>query len=302
MADWALQQLVNMAGQMTPEQAKEHEDKARDEMERKAKEELKEAKRKIKSLNSNDFSKKCSKELPISLEVSPLPQRYLTIVAEDMKHICRFQVTLRKIPGNENLNLMGVQMSISEVSGSASLLELRVEGNVVVFSTIFPRSIADESLQLVNDATLLLTLPYQDDPAAGELGARKILASIDEINLIQCGSCHQPLLPGKPIERTAELPVGHWDEITDYLICYSGVSKRFVPFKFLIQNIRCILIVLFSVAATSGGLFPLLGVGGSKSGFAGLKYSVLESQRLVRNCKRFGSARVWRRRTRKERR
>ena len=74
-------------------------------------------------------------------------------------------------------------------------------------------------------------------------------STLDEINSVSCGSCHLPLVGvpcqtmtmptpknnallhgtgiGVPpaVRKVFPLPLGHWDDIADYLICYDGVSQ-----------------------------------------------------------------------------
>ena len=70
-------------------------------------------------------------------------------------------------------------------------------------------------------------------------------SSLDDVNSLVCAVCHLPvLLPtlskattdpvssvngnSNIIQSVKLLPKGHWDEIADYLICYSGVRDWFV--------------------------------------------------------------------------
>lgn len=224
MADWALQQLVAMAGEMTPEEAKAHGDRASDEVKRRPKEAKMDGgfqpKQRIKKKDRmipQSVERKSTIDAPESI---PL-MRYFSMVAEEMRYISRYQVTLRKISPKPDLDLTNIEMSFSKVKDSSSLVELRIRGVGTIFSVIFPRCLEDGRIQLEDTETLLLSLTYREDP--GDLGLRNTLTAVDKINMIQCSSCKQPILQGKPIHKTAELPLGHWDEIADYLICYSGV-------------------------------------------------------------------------------
>jgi len=94
---------------------------------------------------------------------------------------------------------------------------------------------------------IVFRLPYSYDPSITPSNTSTAASSstLDEINNVLCGSCHQPLIfhrhnHGTPtptnndakslsavtttsaIRRVFPLPSGHWDEIVDYLICYDG--------------------------------------------------------------------------------
>ena len=81
------------------------------------------------------------------------------------------------------------------------------------------------NLKNLSDDVLQISVTYKEDPTLREMGTQSILVGLEEVNQIQCSSCHTPLLSGQPIKRTSELPTGHWDDIADYLICYSGVRQ-----------------------------------------------------------------------------
>jgi hypothetical protein len=44
------------------------------------------------------------------------------------------------------------------------------------------------------------------------------------MNSLQCRFCGLSLLPQGSVDCVLPLPTGYWDEVADYLICYSGVS------------------------------------------------------------------------------
>jgi len=213
---------------MPPDQAKEHADKAGDEVKLQQKEISKQIKSKKKEEKTSQVAVDPS-SIPNELVVKTHSQQWFTMVAEEMIHISRYQVTLRKVSEKcFDMDLECVEMCITKVNDSSSLVTVRAENGISVFSALFPRLLQNGRMQLVEDtATLQLSLPYQDDPTAHDLVLPRTLTPIEQINSIRCGSCQWPLLPAeKAIERTAELPVGHWDEIADYLICYNGVSGQ----------------------------------------------------------------------------
>ena len=85
-------------------------------------------------------------------------------------------------------------------------------------------------------------IPYDSESphvAGGEETDSLLATDVSDVNSVRCRSCDHPLLarPNKavrsngnegeePIRRVLPLPTGYWDEITDYLTCYEGVSER----------------------------------------------------------------------------
>jgi HECT-like Ubiquitin-conjugating enzyme (E2)-binding/MYND finger len=63
---------------------------------------------------------------------------------------------------------------------------------------------------------------YEDCPPTFSQQLLPITAKI--INSLQCRFCGLSLLPQGSVDRVLPLPTGYWDEVADYLICYSGVS------------------------------------------------------------------------------
>jgi hypothetical protein len=78
-----------------------------------------------------------------------------------------------------------------------------------------------DSLYVPND-NLCMDTPYKSTPNTA-------------INMLQCKSCEINLVrssdneedPSPIIQHVYPLPSGHWDEITDYLTCFEGVSRVF---------------------------------------------------------------------------
>jgi len=46
----------------------------------------------------------------------------------------------------------------------------------------------------------------------------------EALNWLCCRTCHNPIVANGVIRSVLPLPSGYWDDITDYLICYDGVS------------------------------------------------------------------------------
>jgi hypothetical protein len=156
---------------------------------------------------------------------------FLPFVVEDMRHISKYQLTLQSasssisdpadievdiLPSTSQPNWTSIQLS--STLGSSKKLLFQIE---------LPRKIvhqAMEPLQVNEEGNLQLRLEYQGDPSYQFSDIPTSQLDPTSINSIQCRFCELPLLINNPIERVLPLPVGHWEEIADYLICYSGVS------------------------------------------------------------------------------
>ncbi|KAL7486805.1 hypothetical protein ACHAW6_012407 [Cyclotella cf. meneghiniana] len=46
----------------------------------------------------------------------------------------------------------------------------------------------------------------------------------EDLNRLCCRTCHNPIVTNGVIRSVLPLPSGYWDDITDYLVCYDGVS------------------------------------------------------------------------------
>lgn len=75
-----------------------------------------------------------------------------------------------------------------------------------------------------------------------------IMSDAKSMNYLCCRTCHNPIVEndGEPIiQSVLPLPSGYWDEITDFLICYDGVSHdiifTFVEMTKLTNNISRII-------------------------------------------------------------
>ncbi len=232
-AEMALQQLVTITSNIFPEQAKEHWAKASDEVLRQQNDLGKRMKQALNIHSSIMATQKENGQTASAFEnlsferasqVMAMEQCF-DFVVEDMIHISRFQFLLRCRPHVTEIDMTTLQLSTKKMNNfNSSLVELFASETGLMFSVLFPRSLENANIHFLNETTLQLSLPYLEDPTVGQLGVLKQLTPIETINKIQCSSCRQSLLSSNPIERTSELPVGHWDEIVDYLICYNGVS------------------------------------------------------------------------------
>lgn len=251
-ADLALQKLVLLTQNMSPPGIKEHHDRASDEVKRRELESQKKAKRRTADTTTTRRQEDKAPLLlsgasPVNMSHSRGSELNFDVVLEDMQHISRFQLTLqRRIRSSINsVDLSKSKVNFSTASGASTATDIEIlsDENNLLYSATMPRLVEEHSarFKLISDDILQLSLTYKDDPTLRDMGTRKVLVSLEEINQIQCSSCKTPLLSENRIKRTSELPVGHWDDIADYLICYSGVrpnkSKHTVNrFVFLILS------------------------------------------------------------------
>lgn len=234
-ADMAVKALLYITNETTPELANEHWVKATDEVIRQK-----------NSPNTNNHNEEKDTDIvatdmtratpslevecpgvPFSSALQSMKQS-LYFVVEEMIHISRFQLLVKRNEYSSCLDLRNLRSSTKKLNHGITLLQLQSDRGLE-FSIVFPRSLKNAIVQFLDETSLQLSLPYDFDPTLDDLGTQKALTNIETINRIQCNSCQHPLLPSLPITRTSELPVGHWDEIADYLICYNGVrseSKR----------------------------------------------------------------------------
>lgn len=162
------------------------------------------------------------------LQLVECPHQPFSMVVEEMKHISRFQLTLRLNRSTEEDNVLeNLSISITLKGESCSTIFLKDDiRDLVFFKVELPRALHEASHQVhrLDDRTIQLQVPYLDDPFDNEMQHMQALTPIESINCIQCRFCQQSLLTSHPIQRTSQLPLGQWDEVADYLICYNGVS------------------------------------------------------------------------------
>ena len=234
-ADWALQQLVALTQKTSGDVIKEHHDKATDEVKRRQQKSLNTEKRRVMATSvlprKDETPFLASSESTATIAQNQKSSLHFDVVVEDMKYISRFQITLHR---KWNSTIKSVDLTKAELNfripskgSTATTIEIMVETDFEIYSATLPRLLEERSarIQHLSDDVLQISVTYKEDPTLREMGTQSILVGLEEVNQIQCSSCHTPLLSGQPIKRTSELPTGHWDDIADYLICYSGVRQ-----------------------------------------------------------------------------
>lgn len=247
-----LKELKSFAVGVTMDNAQEHYYKARDEVERQIDEpEIKTEDTKA-SVEIEAVSQKTDKADVVVQVRSPQnesvvsikkPQQALldltskgegqtadcvSFVVEDMRHILRYQITLKEKPESQlGIASDGLDVSMKQTSSNRTLVILKSRSSPFVFRMELPRRLESRpsTLQMEEDGTIHLRMEYQGDPCDPDTEFWEKPPTADEVNRLQCRFCDQPLLASKPIERVLPLPSGYWEEIADYLICYSGVSS-----------------------------------------------------------------------------
>jgi hypothetical protein len=153
----------------------------------------------------------------------------VSFVVEDMRHILRYQITLKETPESKiGIASDGLDVSMKQTSSNHTLVTLKSRSSPFVVSMELPRRLESQpsSLQIEEDGTIHLRLEYPGDPCDPNLGFLETPPTADEVNCLHCRFCDQPLLASKAIERVLPLSSGYWEEIADYLICYSVVSTQ----------------------------------------------------------------------------
>eukprot|EP00934_Nitzschia_sp_Nitz4_P007640 Nitzschia sp. Nitz4//scaffold166_size90379//47879//49388//NITZ4_005060-RA/size90379-exonerate_est2genome-gene-0.74-mRNA-1//1//CDS//3329538205//7630//frame0 len=148
-------------------------------------------------------------------------------IAEEMQHIAQYHVTLeRKNTSQSSVSCVPKEWthSILHEREHATRVTLKASDTSDVIEIRLPRRILSCQLLPGEQPNLLVLRLSYDDATESPLPHRGKLPMQESINTIQCFACSQSLLLSRPIKRAAELPVGCWDEIADYLICYSGQS------------------------------------------------------------------------------
>lgn len=243
-ADWALRELHTLANSVDQNKAIEHFQRSSDQvqslqLEQTRTKTMKEMIRdppKVNKSRVQELAKDTTPAQPVETRETTVPlakcHSFCTMAIEEMKHISRFHIFLA-IPDD----VQGGKFSLDtkKVSKSSSIIEVHSQKDEQV-STIFqveiPRLLGDGDLFYDGKKFIQMRIPYLDDLTTGELVQPTPLDDLRTINAVQCGSCGQALLKNTGIiKRTTSLPVGHWDDIADYLICYSGVSDRMIQYN-----------------------------------------------------------------------
>ena len=171
----------------------------------------------------------------------------ISFVAEEMKYVSQLQITIRKKRKQaRNSDFNRIELRSTELENANLLSTLKCQKtNTIVFEVELPRSYnAKQCIFQINDndETIHIRIPkamsttnVMDNTDGGILELPRGTTTIDEINSIQCKYCKSRLLAQPPIkenqncfnviQRELQLPTGHLEDIADYLICYSGVSK-----------------------------------------------------------------------------
>lgn len=170
---------------------------------------------------------------------------------EILSNICCYQIMLR--PNAAHLkDMFGVSEVADELELSVTILDERQHTTSVVSlrrrgsrqeakpNVIFcamlpgkvsstPRSFQVENTNIDGSGSLNLRLEYQSslEQKSGELeSSTSYSLSISSAKKLQCRFCQMNLLSSNtPIDRVVPMPSANWDDIADYLICYSGVSN-----------------------------------------------------------------------------
>ena len=248
----ALKELHSFAQGLSIDQLQEEYHKARDEVERQGKFQ----KAKAVALPSPKLTAKTSKQdNPGIVEGNPICEQIVEptdathhgsskigsekfgydVVVEDMYRISRYQVSLTPCQyPRRPLSSDSIELSIDSNCKSTTLVSIFSNHDFSVRITFeLPKVVLQPSTLSSStdaDGTILFRLAYEDEDDSWD---GKILETAESrlltptvINSMQCKFCGLSLLPHKTIEEAVQLPSGYWDEISDYLICYSGVSDN----------------------------------------------------------------------------
>ena len=249
----ALKELKSLAVGVSLDKAQEHYYKARDEVERqidepetksedtKATVEIEAVSQKVDEaeavvqvrLTQNESVVPIKKPQQALLDLTSKGEEQnadcVSFVVEDMRHILRYQITLKEKPESKlGIASDGLDVSMKQTSSNRTLVTLKSRSSPFVFRMELPRRLESQpsSLQMEEDGTIHLRMEYQGDPCDPDVEFWEKPPTADQVNRLQCRFCDQPLLASKAIERVLPLPSGYWEEIADYLICYNGVSTQ----------------------------------------------------------------------------
>ena len=148
-------------------------------------------------------------------------------VVEEMPNICSYQVTLwPKIDSAPLPDPNSLQLSMQHCQQGNTVVALR-KGDEYIFSAKFPGRLEamPEVTSVVKRQSDCLTLRLQSRHVFDDFSRGDCSTSLEAISSISCRYCDQAILTETHgIQKVMPLPKGHWDEVTDYLICYNGVS------------------------------------------------------------------------------
>ena len=248
----AFTELHSLAQGLSIDQLQEEYHKARDEVERQSKFQ----KARAVTLLSPKLTAKTSKQdNPGIVAGSPICEQFVEtaeathrgsrkvgsekfgydVVVEDMYRISRYQVSLTPCQHSRRpLSSDSINLSVDANSKSTTIVSIFSNQDFSVRITFeLPKVILQPSTLSSStdaDGTILFRLAYEDEDKNWD---DKILDTTESrhltpevINSMQCKFCGLSLLPHGTIEQVIQLPSGYWDEISDYLICYSGVSDN----------------------------------------------------------------------------
>jgi hypothetical protein len=148
-------------------------------------------------------------------------------VVEEMPNISSYQVTLwprkpaERVPHSDE-----VALSVQVDSHGNTNVSLRLHVKLS-FLAQFPGRVAatPEPTDLVQGQSDCLSVRLQCQDRIGEDCHDNLATSLATLCSISCRYCEQSLLTKTcNIKKVLQLPSGNWDEVTDYLICYNGVS------------------------------------------------------------------------------
>lgn len=243
--DSVLRELYSMTQGMSVAKAKEHQDRASDfvvdlveekkEEEEKRKREREEPKTKLEPATKSDQPTSSPTKFSKFFQHDSCDVPFLV---EEMKYIFQFKATIRPntpyIDSIQQQDESDFELSIVHSTGdnssdSCSAVKFQFKQQQhVLFAAIFPRRLVSDRCswrtEKDNNGAIChqLSLPFEEPLIDHDLAAFETQHSPDIINEIKCRNCEQPLLKEKPIKHAHLLPQGNWDEIADYLICYSG--------------------------------------------------------------------------------
>lgn len=194
---------------------------------------------------------------------------------DEMPNISSYQVTLwPKTKTEILLSPRDLELSMKCSSQGNTVVTLRLQ-DALLFSAQFPGRLVSSPELLANAVQRqrdCLTVRLQSrDTFHDDVCTSHNPTSLAAVHSICCRYCdHALLATTQQIEKVLPLPKGHWDEVTDYLICYNGVSswpccETCLSVVFLISHLMNYVIQ----TATSCRLFICFNIGTRTLGIGG---------------------------------